>query len=210
MIELIEANWLLILLAVLVGFVVAWFLLSGSRKTKLTREESSDEPTGAKRNQALIDAPPASAKDPAPAAAPEPAPEPVAKAEPAPQAKAPAAPPPAPPQYKPAAPANSLGGAGAAVGTAAAEKSPAAPASAVDGDDLTKLKGVGPKLATQLNELGVTSFAQIAAWTEADIDRIDDQLGRFKGRIRRDNWIEQARLLSSGDTAAYEAQFGKL
>ena len=56
----------------------------------------------------------------------------------------------------------------------------------------------------------MTSFAQIAAWSEADIDRIDDQLGRFKGRIRRDNWIEQARLLTSGDTAAYEAQFGKL
>ena len=100
--------------------------------------------------------------------------------------------------------------AGAAVGTAATEESAAAPASPVDGDDLTKLKGVGPKLALQLNELGVTSFAQIAAWSEADIDRIDDQLGRFKGRIRRDNWIEQARLLTSGDTAAYEAQFGKL
>ncbi|MEL7691643.1 helix-hairpin-helix domain-containing protein [Citromicrobium bathyomarinum] len=202
MIELIEANWLLILLAVLVGFVVAWFLLSGSRKTKITREESSDEPAGAKRNQALIDAPPASAKEPGPPPAP--------KAEPAAPAKPTTTTPPAPPKDKPAAPADSLGGAGAAVGTAAAEKSPAAPASAVDGDDLTKLKGVGPKLALQLNELGVTSFAQIAAWSEADIDRIDDQLGRFKGRIRRDNWIEQARLLTSGDTAAYEAQFGKL
>mgnify|MGYP003120664832 CR=1 FL=1 len=210
MIELIEANWLLILLAVLVGFVVAWFLLSGSRKTRITREESSDEPVGAKRNQALIDAPPASAKDPAPPPTREPAPEPVAKAAPTPQAEAPAAPPPAPPEDKPAAPANSLGGAGAAVGTAAAEESVAAPGDTIDGDDLTKLKGVGPKLATQLRELGVTSFAQIAAWSEADIDRIDDQLGRFKGRIRRDNWIEQARLLSSGDTAAYEAQFGKL
>ena len=62
----------------------------------------------------------------------------------------------------------------------------------------------------QLNELGVTSLAQIAAWSEADVDRIDGQLGRFQGRIRRDNWIEQARLLSGGDTAAYEAQFGKL
>ena len=40
MIELIEANWLLILLAVLVGFVVAWFLLSGSRKTRITREDT--------------------------------------------------------------------------------------------------------------------------------------------------------------------------
>ena len=66
MIELIEANWLLILLAVLVGFVVAWFLMSGSRKTKVTREESDEADTGARRNQALIDSPPAAAKDAAP------------------------------------------------------------------------------------------------------------------------------------------------
>ena len=197
MIELIEANWLLILLAVLVGFVVAWFLLSGSRRTKVTREETSDE-AGAKRNQALIDAPPAAAKDSVPPPAREPAPAPADTV------------PPAPPRDTPAAPADSLGGAGAAVGTVVAEGTPMAPAAPSDGDDLTLLKGVGPKLAVQLNELGVTSFAQIAGWSEADIDRIDDQLGRFKGRIRRDNWIEQARLLGSGDTAAYEAQFGKL
>ncbi len=196
MIELIEANWLLILLAVLVGFVVAWFLLSDSRKTKVTREDTGDEPVGTKRNQALIDAPPAAAKDIAPPP-PPPAPEPAA-----------------PVADKPAAPAENLGGAGAAVSTAAPEvpaKPPAPPATAATGgDDLTRLKGVGPKLATQLNTLGVTSFAQIAAWSEADIDRIDDQLGRFKGRIRRDDWIGQATLLASGDTAAYEARFGKL
>ncbi len=213
MIELIEANWLLILLAVLVGFVIAWFLLSGSRKTKVTREEPAEDASGAKRNQALIDAPPAAAKDPpAPAAtappAPEPRPEPQSKPEPEPVAAAPA---PAPaPKAEPAAPAAGIGGAGAAVGTAVAEEAEAAQARPEGADDLTRLKGVGPKLAAQLNTLGVTSFAQIASWSEADIDRIDDQLGRFKGRIRRDNWIEQARLLASGDTAAYEARFGKL
>ncbi len=60
-------------------------------------------------------------------------------------------------------------------------------------DDLTRIKGLGPKLAEQLHALGVTSFAQIAAWDEADIDRIDAQLGRFQGRIRRDDWPAQAR-----------------
>lgn len=202
MIELIEANWLLILLAVLVGFVVAWFLLSGSRKTRIKREDTGDEPVGGRRNQALIDSPPAAAKD----AAPPPPP----KAEPEPQSAPPAAPPPVPtPRAEPAAAATSLGGAGAAVnaGVAQEEVAQSPPEGA---DDLTRLKGVGPKLATQLNTLGVTSFAQIAGWSEADIDRIDDQLGRFKGRIRRDNWIEQARLLSQGDTAAYEERFGKL
>ena len=53
MIELIEANWLLILLAVLVGFVIAWFLLSGSRKTKVTREEPAEDASGAKRKQRM-------------------------------------------------------------------------------------------------------------------------------------------------------------
>lgn len=197
MLELIEANWLLILLAVLVGFVIAWFLLSGSRKTKVTRDDAPEETPGARRNQALIDAPPAAAKEPAAAPAPEPVPAPAPAPVPTPRAE-------------PAAAAASIGGAGAAVGTAVAEETEAAQQRPEGADDLTRLKGVGPKLAAQLQDLGVTSFAQIAAWDEADIDRIDDQLGRFKGRIRRDNWIEQAKLLNSGDTAAYEARFGKL
>lgn len=88
----------------------------------------------------------------------------------------------------------------------------AQPASEATGasDDLTRIKGVGPKLQTLLNSLDVSSFSQIAAWTDADIDAIDAKLGKFEGRIRRDSWVEQAKLLSSGDTAAYESQFGKL
>lgn len=75
-------------------------------------------------------------------------------------------------------------------------------------DDLLLIKGLGPKLKSQLAQLGVTSFAQIAAWSEADIDRIDAQLGRFQGRIRRENWVEQARLLAAGDSAGFAAKFG--
>ena len=77
-------------------------------------------------------------------------------------------------------------------------------------DTLTRMKGVGPKVAALLNSLGVTRFDQIAAWTSADVARVDAQLGAFKGRIERDQWIEQARLLAAGDTAGYEAKFGKL
>ncbi|MFC6911622.1 hypothetical protein ACFQGS_22935 [Novosphingobium lubricantis] len=77
-------------------------------------------------------------------------------------------------------------------------------------DDLARIKGVGPKLKALLGSLGVTSFAQIAAWTDDDIARVDAQLGNFAGRPVRDNWVEQARLLASGDTAAYEARFGKV
>ena len=77
-------------------------------------------------------------------------------------------------------------------------------------DDLTRIKGVGPKLANALRELGITSFAEIASWDEAEIDRIDAKLGRFQGRIRRDDWKTQAALLAGGDTAAYESKFGRL
>ncbi|MFM6829196.1 MAG: hypothetical protein ACKOVA_02490 [Novosphingobium sp.] len=81
---------------------------------------------------------------------------------------------------------------------------------ALGGDDLGRIKGVGPKLKALLTSLGVSSYAQIAGWTDEDIARIDAQLGSFAGRATRDNWVEQARLLASGDTAAYEAKFGKV
>ena len=80
----------------------------------------------------------------------------------------------------------------------------------VDADDLTRIKGVGPKVAKLLHGLGVKTFAQIAAWDEGEVDRIDAQLGSFAGRIRRDDWRAQAALLAAEDTAAYEAKFGKL
>ena len=78
------------------------------------------------------------------------------------------------------------------------------------GDQLTLLKGLGPRAATRFQELGVTSFAQIAAWDDTDVAAIDAQMGAFKGRIVRDRWVEQARLLAKGDEAAFEEQFGKL
>lgn len=85
-----------------------------------------------------------------------------------------------------------------------------APPPSDEGDDLTRIKGLGPKISTALRALGVTRYAEIAAWTEEDVARIDAQLGAFAGRATRDNWIEQAKLLAGGDTAAYEARFGKL
>jgi len=81
-----------------------------------------------------------------------------------------------------------------------------APAAA---DDLSRIKGLGPKIATLLGELGVTSFAQIAAWSEEDVTRMDAQLGRFAGRITRDQWVEQARLLAAGDEAGFTEKFGR-
>ena len=59
-------------------------------------------------------------------------------------------------------------------------------------DDLTRIKGIGKVIATQLNDLGVTSLAQIAALTPEDVKRIDEALS-FKGRIERDDWVGQAK-----------------
>lgn len=77
-------------------------------------------------------------------------------------------------------------------------------------DDLARLKGVGPKLVAMLNGLGVTRYDQVAAWSDTDLDAIDSQLGNFRGRARRDLWVEQAKLLAAGDTVGFEARFGKL
>ncbi|MBV7266518.1 hypothetical protein [Erythrobacter ani] len=86
-----------------------------------------------------------------------------------------------------------------------------APTAAPSGgaDDLKQIKGLGPKLVTMLAELGVTRFDQIAAWSDADVERVDAQLGRFKGRITRDQWVEQAKLLSAGDQSGFSERFGQ-
>jgi predicted flap endonuclease-1-like 5' DNA nuclease len=78
------------------------------------------------------------------------------------------------------------------------------------GDDLQLLKGVGPKLAARLRELGITSFAQLAGFGEAEVALLDDRLGPFKGRVARDRLVEQAQYLARGDIDGFEARFGKL
>jgi len=78
----------------------------------------------------------------------------------------------------------------------AAPKAEAAEAPA-GADDLKKLSGVGPALEKKLIEGGVTTFAQIAAWTEEDVAAFDEKLN-FKGRIEREGWIEQAKELAKG------------
>ncbi len=77
-------------------------------------------------------------------------------------------------------------------------------------DNLLRIKGVGPKLARILIDMGITHYAQIAAFSPADIAAVDDRLGVFSGRIGRDNWVEQAHLLEAGDIAGFEAKFGKI
>lgn len=74
-------------------------------------------------------------------------------------------------------------------------------------DDLKMISGVGPKIETTLNSLGVYTFAQIAGWTQAERDWVDGYL-KFKGRIVRDDWVKQADALSKG-VDEYVRVFGK-
>jgi large subunit ribosomal protein L21 len=77
----------------------------------------------------------------------------------------------------------------------AAKAKAAAPAVA-GADDLKQLSGVGPALEKKLHAAGVTSFAQIAAWTDADVAAMDEKLS-LKGRIEREGWIAQAKELAN-------------
>ena len=182
---LFEQYWWLFVIALLIGIAVAWRIFGGGGKTRLDGSLSTDVleegAAPARRNQALIDAPPAAAQAEMPPATPE-----------------------------------GLAGVGEAVAAAVQmqehERHEAEHRQdAIGGaDDLTRIKGLGPKLAKLLETLGITRFEHIAAWSDADIDRIDAQLGNFQGRIRRDNWVEQAGYLAKGDTAGFESRFGRI
>ncbi len=102
---------------------------------------------------------------------------------------------PAPAKAAAKAPAKKAAPAKAAEKTEAKTEAKAAPATG--NDDLKKLSGVGPALEKKLNAAGVTTFAQIAAWTGDDVTAMDAQLS-FKGRIEREGWIAQAAELAKG------------
>jgi predicted flap endonuclease-1-like 5' DNA nuclease len=62
-------------------------------------------------------------------------------------------------------------------------------------DNLKLIVGIGPVLERMLHQLGITTYRQIARWTDRDIDDIEAKLPEFPGRIRRDQWVMQARAL---------------
>ena len=88
------------------------------------------------------------------------------------------------------------------VGQPAGMEKPAEP------DDLKLISGVGPKIETMLNGLGIWTFAQVAAWTDVEQSWVDGYL-RFKGRIKRDDWVRQADALARGGRDEYVRVFGK-
>lgn len=193
-------SFVLIGLGVLFAlFVLAWGTRLAKRRQQARRDlEDRGELSREDAPAPLVreSAPPPVAPSPppivdAPVMAP-PAPEPEPAPEPAPLADEPIA---------AAAPLD------ASPASLAASEPSSAPSAA---DELTRMKGVGPKLAERLNALGITSFDQIATLTPEQAEALDAQLGTFQGRIHRDRWIEQAGFLARGDQAGYEAVFGKL
>jgi predicted flap endonuclease-1-like 5' DNA nuclease len=192
---MVQQNWIVVALTVALVLVLALWLASRRRAASRQRYRAPDAldegAAPAQRNQALIDAPSATA---AALAATGPGilggiGEVLAAA--------------AAQEVRSAEEAREVARAEAAEADATPDEAPAA-------DDLTRIKGLGPKLSTRLRELGVTRFSQIAAWSQADLAAIDAQLGAFAGRPARDLWVEQCRFLASGDVAGYEAKFGKL
>ncbi|RCS21964.1 NADH-quinone oxidoreductase subunit E [Phyllobacterium salinisoli] len=75
-------------------------------------------------------------------------------------------------------------------------------------DDLKLISGVGPKIEGILHELGIYTYAQVAAWKKPERDWVDGYL-KFKGRIEREDWVKQAKALAKGGVAEYVRVFGK-
>jgi predicted flap endonuclease-1-like 5' DNA nuclease len=77
-------------------------------------------------------------------------------------------------------------------------------------DDLRLIKGIGDKLNSLLTSTGIFHFRQIAGWDSNDIDQVDAKLDIFKGRIQRDDWVAQAKLLAAGKHDEFERIYGKM
>lgn len=75
-----------------------------------------------------------------------------------------------------------------------------------DADDLKQIKGIGPKLEALLNEHGIYHFDQIAGWEAGEVAWMDNNLKGFHGRVSRDGWVDQARILAAGGQTEFSAR----
>lgn len=180
-----------------VGFVAAVVLAVGWRSPAPGPDATRDAPTVGSTGASVRTAT-AAETTPAPATA---SPEPAAASAPTTPAPAPAAAPAV--TEAPAVAADPVmpaatpeGGSKPSLLSEAREGGP---------DNLKEIKGVGPGLEKTLHEMGVYHFDQIASWGPAEEAWMDENLKGFKGRVSRDGWIEQAKLLASGG----ETEFSK-
>ncbi|MCX7286247.1 MAG: NADH:ubiquinone oxidoreductase [Rhodobacterales bacterium] len=104
------------------------------------------------------------------------------------------------PKAKPAAKPKAEAPAKAASKAAAKPKAPAGPerlkaARKGKADDLKEIEGIGPAMEKLVNSLGFYHFDQIAGWSDADVALVDAEMKTFKGRIARDRWVAQAKII---------------
>lgn len=183
MTSVFEAYLVPILIALAIGVVIAWWAF---------RRTSADKVVGdAHRPGETVEAPPAAP----PVEAPKPTPTPI---------------------RSDSQEGNSLIDQGAAATTDVAGQvlgvkvHSQLPGASGPPDNLQMLKGVGPKLATKLNENGIIRFDQLARLSSNEVAILEDKLGPFKGRLTRDRIVEQANYLARDDRDGFEAKFGKL
>ncbi|MEO9601493.1 hypothetical protein [Parasphingorhabdus sp.] len=189
MITLITANWLFYLISLMIGVVTAfWAWAASGREASTDGSFDAEDGLLEKAGEPVQPAEPSPVPTPAPTPKPAPTPAPVAAA------------------AAPKAPAKNA----EATKAAPAADKPKIPTAVGEPDNLRLIKGVGPKLNTLLNSLGVTRFDQVAEWKEAEISEVDQHLGTFSGRITRDSWIDQAKFLAKDDIAGFEKKYGKL
>lgn len=171
-----------ILVAVLGSILLQWWMCRADASAGDSTTAASAPATPAAPATTAAASPAAAATAPEPAAAPEP-----------PKPEAPPAAPPA--QSAPAETAKAV-----AEVVPGDEDKPATLGAPREGgaDDLKKIKGVGPKLEALLHRLGFFHFDQIANWTDREVAWVDQNLEGFKGRVVRDNWVEQAKDLAAG------------
>jgi len=76
-------------------------------------------------------------------------------------------------------------------------------------DDLKQIKGVGPKMETMLNKMGFYHFDQVAGWRVKEVKWVDENLEGFKGRVSRDEWVKQAKVLAKGGQTEFSKKVQK-
>lgn len=197
---LLTEIWVLLALATLVGLIAGWLFWGGRfeigpdadevrrLRAELDRARAQNR---AGMNDPLDDVPPMEGGGYSRPVAPPP---PVSTPKPI------AAPEPAGPMAEPVDPMPVQ----SPQPTSAATK-PASLSDARDGmpDDLTRIKGIGPKMEKLCNSLGFWHYDQIATWRADEVAWVDDNLEGFKGRVTRDNWVDQAKELANSDTPAF-------
>lgn len=183
---LLGEIWVLIALAALLGLFIGWLIWG--RRTSVAADEGE-----AGRLRAELEACQARARQCAQRVTVLEGELTAARAAAAPVAAAPTAPPAAAvvmPEGAAPAPAEDIGTKPAAL---------TAPRGG-QADDLKRIKGIGPKLEILCNRLGFWHFDQIANWTDDEIAWVDVNLEAFKGRVTRDDWVAQARVLAAENT----------